>query len=73
MLEIEKLEPIDYLVIGHLTVDLTPEGPRLGGTATYASLTAKALGMRVGIVSSWGMEIPAGPIAKHPAGKFPYG
>ena len=71
MLEFEKLEPIDYLVIGHLTVDLTPEGPRLGGTAAYASLTAQALGMRVGIVSSWGMEIPPGSIQNIPLVNFP--
>jgi hypothetical protein len=71
MLEIEKLEPIDYLVIGHITVDLTPEGPRMGGTATYASLTAKALGMRVGIVSSWGTEIPEGPLQNIPLVNFP--
>lgn len=45
-------EPIDYLVIGHITQDLTPQGPVLGGTASFASLTAKALGLRVGIVTS---------------------
>jgi sugar/nucleoside kinase (ribokinase family) len=71
MLEINKLEPIDYLVIGHITVDITPEGPRLGGTTAYASLTAKALGMRVGIVSSWGMEIPAGSLQNIPLANFP--
>ena len=71
MLENEKLEPIDYLVIGHLSVDLTSNGPRLGGTAVYAALTAKALGMRVGIVSSWGMEIPIGSLKNIPLVNFP--
>lgn len=46
------IEPVDYLVIGHITQDLTPNGPVLGGTATYAGLTAKAAGLRVGIVTS---------------------
>jgi sugar/nucleoside kinase (ribokinase family) len=46
------LEPIDYLVIGHLTRDLTPNGPRLGGTASYSSLTARAMGMRVGVLTA---------------------
>jgi sugar/nucleoside kinase (ribokinase family) len=46
------IEPIDYLVIGHVTQDLTPEGPVLGGTASYAALTARALGLRVGIVTA---------------------
>lgn len=46
------LEPIDYLIIGHLTRDLLPDGSRLGGTAAYSSLTARALGMRVGILTA---------------------
>lgn len=48
---------VDYLVIGHLAYDLTPTGQRLGGTAAYASLTGKALGLNVGVVTSWGGEI----------------
>jgi len=52
MYRIPPLEPVDYLIIGHLTRDLTPNGPRLGGTAAYASLTARALGLRVGILTA---------------------
>lgn len=52
------LEPVDYLVIGHLSCDITPDGPRLGGTAAYAALTAHALGLRVGVVTAWGGEVP---------------
>lgn len=44
--------PIDYMVIGHLTRDLTPSGPRMGGTAAYSGLTARALGMKVGVITS---------------------
>jgi sugar/nucleoside kinase (ribokinase family) len=51
-------EAVDYLVIGHLAHDLTPQGSRLGGTASYSALTARALGLRVGVVSPWGNEIP---------------
>jgi sugar/nucleoside kinase (ribokinase family) len=50
------LEPVDYLVIGHVAHDLTPQGPRLGGTAAYSALTARALGLRVGIVTASGPE-----------------
>lgn len=50
-------EPIDYLVIGHVTQDLTPSGARLGGTAAYAALTARALGMRVGVVTSCSPQV----------------
>jgi sugar/nucleoside kinase (ribokinase family) len=59
------------LVIGHLTQDLTQFGPRLGGTAAYASLTAMALGLRVGIVTSWGSELPLGPLDQLPIINLP--
>lgn len=49
-------EPVDYLVIGHVAHDLTPEGSRLGGTVAYTALTAQALGMQVGIVTAVGKE-----------------
>jgi len=52
------LEPVDYLVIGHLSCDITPDGPHLGGTAAYAALTGRALGLRVGVVTAWGGEVP---------------
>jgi len=58
MQHLAPLDPVDYLVIGHLTCDLTPDGPRLGGGAAYAALTAGALGLRVGVVTAWGDEIP---------------
>lgn len=60
------LEPVDYLLVGHLTIDITPDGPRLGGTAAYAGLTARMLGLRVGIVTSWGGELPLGQMAMIP-------
>lgn len=59
MTQLTTLEPIDYLIIGHLTVDETAQGLRLGGTVAYSALTAKALGLRVGIVTSWAEEISA--------------
>lgn len=56
MYNLVPLEPVDYLVIGHVTHDLTPSGPRLGGTAAYSALTAQALGLRVGVVTASGPE-----------------
>jgi pfkB family carbohydrate kinase len=56
MSNLAVLEPVDYLVIGHVAHDLTPEGPRLGGTVAYSALTARALGLRVGIVTASGPE-----------------
>ncbi len=61
-----RLDPIDYLAIGHITVDLTADGPRLGGSAAYAALTAQALGLRAGILTAWAEELPLGPLADLP-------
>ena len=43
---------LDYVAIGHIAQDLTPSGVRLGGTVSYAALTAKALGQRTGLVTA---------------------
>jgi len=51
------LEPVDYLVIGHVARDLTPDGSVLGGTSAYSALTARALGLRVGIVTAVGTDL----------------
>jgi sugar/nucleoside kinase (ribokinase family) len=51
---------IDYLVIGHVTHDKLPGGRyAVGGTASYAALTAAALGCQVGVVTSAGPEFDA--------------
>ncbi|MCK6577196.1 MAG: PfkB family carbohydrate kinase [Anaerolineae bacterium] len=42
----------DYVLIGHITADLTPQGRIAGGTVSYAARTAAAFGWRVGIVTS---------------------
>ena len=59
MFQFDHQNSIDYLMIGHLTIDRTPEGLRIGGTAAYSALTAKQLGVNVGIFTSWGEEIDA--------------
>lgn len=53
-----ELRPVDYLLIGHVAVDLTPAGKQLGGTVSYSALTAQAMGLRVGIVTSAGDDAP---------------
>ncbi len=65
------IEPVDYLVVGHVTDDVTPAGPRLGGTAAYAALTARAFGLRVGIVTSVGEDASLGALAGIPVLKVP--
>jgi hypothetical protein len=58
MSNLVSLAPVDYLVIGHVAHDLTPDGPRVGGTVAYSALTARALGLKVGIVTAVGPETP---------------
>ncbi len=65
------LEPIDYLVIGHLTCDITSNGLRMGGTAAYSALTAQALGLRVGVVTTWGGELPLDALHPIPVVAYP--
>jgi sugar/nucleoside kinase (ribokinase family) len=57
MSDIVPLEPLDYLVVGHVARDLTPKGPQLGGTVAYSALTARALGLRVGILTAAGSDV----------------
>ncbi len=49
---LRPIEPIDYLVIGHITQDIVPGGYTPGGTVSYAALTALAFGLRVGAYTS---------------------
>jgi sugar/nucleoside kinase (ribokinase family) len=58
MLELVSLQPVDYLAVGHIAADITPAGVLLGGTVSYSALTARALGLRVGIVTSSGADAP---------------
>jgi sugar/nucleoside kinase (ribokinase family) len=65
MSEIVALQPVDYLLVGHAAADVVPSAPTgvlLGGTVAYAGLTARALGLRVGIVTSSGEGAPLGEL-----------
>src|SRR5688500_13233840 len=45
-------EPPDYLVVGHVTKDVTPDGGYvLGGTVSFSSLTAQRLGRRAAVLT----------------------
>ncbi len=49
--------PVDYLTVGHVTRDVLPGGRyAVGGTASYAALTAAALGRTVGVLTSAGAD-----------------
>ena len=51
---------LDYLVIGHVTRDRGHDGFTIGGTVSYAGRTARALGCRVGILTSASNDIDLG-------------
>lgn len=55
--------PLDYLVIGHLTADITDQGEKLGGTSAFSALTASALGLKTGIISSFNPKLDISPLA----------
>lgn len=57
-----SLPAVDYLIVGHASKDLTPEGSTLGGTVAYAGLTAHALGLRVGVVTSAADDVDFTPL-----------
>jgi len=48
---------LDYLVIGHVTRDLAGDAFTIGGTVSYSSRTALALGCRVGVVTSASQDL----------------
>ncbi|HRQ32628.1 MAG TPA: hypothetical protein PLM89_05955, partial [Anaerolineales bacterium] len=62
MRSLVSFEAVEYLAIGHAAHDLTADGARLGGTVAYAALTARALGMKAGIVTAVGKETPLGAL-----------
>jgi len=46
-------KPPEFLAVGHVTKDLLPcGGYTIGGTVTYAALTARALGLSVAVLTS---------------------
>lgn len=74
--DVEREEPPQFLAIGHVARDLLPDGGwRLGGTVTFAALTAHRLGLRAAIVTSASPDVlealraalPGVPIAARPA------
>jgi sugar/nucleoside kinase (ribokinase family) len=52
MNQLARIRTPDYVVIGHITKDITSQGLVPGGTALYSGLTAHVLGLEVGIYTS---------------------
>jgi len=43
---------VDYLLIGYISADISPEGRKLGGTVSYAASIASGFNHKVGVVTS---------------------
>jgi sugar/nucleoside kinase (ribokinase family) len=52
-------EAPEFLAVGHLTLDRFGAAARPGGAAYYAAVTAHRLGLRAGILTSFGPDFPA--------------
>jgi sugar/nucleoside kinase (ribokinase family) len=52
------MSPVDFVTIGHVTLDQTARGTRPGGAAYYTAMTAHRLGLRVGLLTSFGPDFP---------------
>lgn len=52
----------DFLVIGHVTKDLQEDGYTIGGTVTFASLTARNLGRRTAVVTRASPDLNLNPL-----------
>jgi len=63
MTQLTTLDPIDYLLIGHVTADLqADQSISLGGTASFSGLTAARLGHNVGLVTSCASDLQLDPL-----------
>ena len=52
MLEFALMGQLDYLLIGHITCDLLPNGKIVGGTVAYSGRVAQALGYETAVLTS---------------------
>ena len=49
--QVENFKP-DYLIMGHISKDLTIDGSQPGGTALYSGILAQRMGLEVGLITS---------------------
>ncbi len=60
----DSIVHIDYLAVGHVCYDITPDGLKMGGTAAYSGRTAQVLGCQTAVLTSsaredmWQAELP---------------
>lgn len=58
MLEFTVMGQIDYLLIGHITRDLTPQGDVVGGTVAYSGRIGEAFGLKTAVLTSCEPDYP---------------
>ncbi len=52
MLKFALMAQLDYLLIGHITCDLLPDGDVVGGSVAYSGRVARALGVNTAVLTS---------------------
>jgi hypothetical protein len=60
---------VHYLLVGHVAKDLTPDGHVLGGTVSFAALTARALGYTPGVVTAASTDLDLSPLGDIPVSR----
>jgi len=60
--DVKRLNRPDFLAIGHLTKDLQDGGYTIGGAVTFASLTARNLGLRAAVVTRASPDLDLYPL-----------
>src|SRR5262249_55447443 len=50
------LGQVEYLAVGHISIDIFEKRYVLGGTVSFAALTARQLGQQVGVLTSADFE-----------------
>jgi hypothetical protein len=63
-------DAVHYLLVGHVAKDLTPDGYTLGGTVSFAALTARALGYTPGIVTAAAADLDLSRLAGIPVARI---
>lgn len=51
------MRDIDFLAIGHVAKDITPDGWRIGGAVAHAAVQAQRLGLRTAVVTRAGPDV----------------
>ncbi len=64
MSNIMRHTPPEYVAVGHLAVDITPDGPRLGGSVIYGALAVARMGIHAGVLTRANLDTLPSEVTK---------